>query len=152
MKFQKRKIPALFLLLTTSFFITNCDNRMKENPQQQTEEKKEATTSISISGKWSITGVISKDGKTEKPPVGVETIFIFKNDSSYDVSFKKNNVQGPGYSGTYSIKEDSILHTHYLMAEERMHDQAKIILLEDATMQLKDLNSTGDIMIFEKVK
>ncbi len=152
MKFQKRKILTLFLLSVTSFFITNCNNRMKENPQQQAEEKKEATASISISGKWSITGIIGKDGKTEKPPVGAETIFTFKNDSSYDVSFKKNNVQGPGYSGTYSIKEDSVLHTHYLIAEESIHDQAKIILLEDATMHLKDLNAAGDIMIFEKVK
>ncbi|MFT3980047.1 MAG: lipocalin family protein [Ferruginibacter sp.] len=153
MNFQKQKrIIALFLLLKTTFFMTNCNNLVKENPRQQPEQKKEIDTPINISGTWSITGVIGPDGETENPPAGVETLFTFKNDSTYDVSFKKDNKHGPAYSGTYKIMPDSILHTYYVIGTDSVYDQSKIILFEQSAMQIKDMKAAGDIMIFTKKK
>lgn len=126
--------------------MTNCNNLSKE----KSEQKKEAAASIDINGRWSVTGVIRKDGKRENPPAGVETLFTFKNDSTYDVSFTKNNKQGPAYSGTYKIVPDSILHTYYVLGADSVHDQGEIILFEGSVMQIKDMNATGDIMIFTK--
>lgn len=132
--------------------MTNCNNLDQEDSRQHPEQKKETTTSININGTWSVTGVIGKDGKIENPPAGVETLFTFENDSTYDVSFTKNNKQGPGYSGTYKIMSDSILHTYYVIGAESVHDQGEIILFEESVMHIKDMNATGDIMIFTKME
>lgn len=132
--------------------MTNCNNPAKDGTQQNPEQKKETTAIINISGTWSVTGVIGKDGKTENPPAGVETLFTFKNDSTYDVSFTKNNKQGPGYSGTYKIAEDSVLHTYYVLGADTIHDKGEIILFEQSAMHVKDMNATGDVMIFTKMK
>lgn len=131
--------------------MTNCNNLNEDGADKKKPEQIEAAADpINITGTWSITGVIGKDGNTEKPPLGVETLFTFNKDNTYSVSFKKNNEQGPGYSGTYKIMPDSILHTYYVMGADSAHDQGKIILFEQSAMQIKDMNASGDIMLFTK--
>jgi|GEM_PF-6526110 len=153
MHFQKQKnITALLILLTTTFFMTNCNNLAEEQPQQQSEQTNETVTSLNITGAWFITGLIRKNGETEEPPAGTETLFTFNSDNTYNVSFKRDSKQGTGYSGTYKLMPDSVLHTYYVMSVDSIHDLGKIILFEQSSMQIKDMNAEGDIMIFTRKK
>jgi hypothetical protein len=100
----------------------------------------------SLTQKWNIVELRTKDTVLKAPGL---TIYHFLAGNSYTMTLQKADTVIKSYKGRYDFKaEKKLLLTDYTINGHAQHDEAQVILLNAAELQLVDIN-TKDTIVFK---